>query len=231
MPPPGDLGRSRARFRASSATRTPSPTPRMSASPTAWASVLGDAERRLLRLAGGARHRAHPVEPRLAIAARPAPSRRRRAGQAAAPDAEPGAGDQGPRPIPAVRHAGRRRADPGDAAGAAEPLRPRPGRAVGDRSTAFCDLQLSVVLRALRLLPRSARCRGPHSRSRSPPSSRGAGIRSNAGPTGSGPPAPSARSSPTAAAASWKPAPTLAVPPTLSAGDRPFADLFGLGLE
>ncbi len=39
-------------------------------------SVLGDAERRLLRLAGGAGDRAHPVEPRLAIASRPAPSGR-----------------------------------------------------------------------------------------------------------------------------------------------------------
>ena len=48
-------------------------------------SVLGDPERRLLWLAGGARDRAHPVEPRLAIAPRPAPSRagsRRASGRA-----------------------------------------------------------------------------------------------------------------------------------------------------
>ena len=39
-------------------------------------SVLGDPERRFLRLAGGAGDRADPVEPRLAIAPRPAPSGR-----------------------------------------------------------------------------------------------------------------------------------------------------------
>ena len=69
-------------------------------------SVLGDAERRLLRLAGGARDRAHPVQPRLAVAPRPAPSVRRRARQAAAPDARTRrwrsrGGDR----VPAVRHA------------------------------------------------------------------------------------------------------------------------------
>ncbi len=50
-------------------------------------SVLGDAQRRLLRLAGGAGHRADPVQPRLAIAPRPAPSGRCRPRQAAAADA------------------------------------------------------------------------------------------------------------------------------------------------
>jgi gamma-glutamyltranspeptidase/glutathione hydrolase len=96
-------------------------------------SVLGDAERWLLRLADRARHRAHSIEPRLAVAPRPEAPGRRRAGQAAAPDAEPGAGDpRRRRAISAIRHTGRRRADPGDAAGSAQHLRAWPGRAERD---------------------------------------------------------------------------------------------------
>jgi gamma-glutamyltranspeptidase/glutathione hydrolase len=98
MPPPGDLGRAGARF---------------------------NPERRLLRLAGGAGDRAHPLQPGFAIAPRPAPSRRRRSRQTAAPDPEPGARDQGAGSIPAVRYAGRRCPESSDAAGPLERVRVR----------------------------------------------------------------------------------------------------------
>ena len=182
-------------------------------------SVLGDPERRLLRFAGGARDRAHPVQPRLAVAPRPAPSRRGRARQAAAPDAKPGAGDQGAGPVPAVRHAGRRCADPGDAAGAAQPVRLRAGRA--DRRSKRRALRPTASRRPSRrsiIIPAGSPSKAA-SPSRSSPNWRGAATRSSAGPTGSGPPARSARSSPTAAAASSKPAPTRAAPPTRSVGN------------
>ena len=107
-------------------------------------SVLGDAERRLLRLADGAGHRAHPVDARLAVAPRPAPPGRRRARQAAAPDARTRRWrSRARRAVHAVRHARRRRADPGDAAGPAQRLCPRAGRAERDREPALCQLQLS----------------------------------------------------------------------------------------
>src|SRR5260370_406047 len=71
--------------------------------------VLGNAERRLVRFSGRARYRADPVEPRIAIAARPAPSRRGRPRQATAPDAKPCARDKGAGPIPAPWYACQRR--------------------------------------------------------------------------------------------------------------------------
>ena len=120
----------------------------------------------------------------------------------------------------AVRHARRRRADPGDAAGPAEPFRLWPGRAVGDREPAFCELQLSVVVRALRLLPRPAGDRGAHPRGGHRRTRRAAATRSSAGPTGSGPRVRSARSMSTRSAASSKPAPTRAAPPTRWGGSR-----------
>ena len=127
MPPAGELGRAVGRF--TPPRRRPEPGARyllcLRRRPPRQ-HLLGDAERRLLRLACSAGNRAHPVEPRLAVAPRSTPSGRRRARQAAAADAEPGLGDPGPRPLHAVRHAGRRRTDPGDAAGAAEPVRLRP---------------------------------------------------------------------------------------------------------
>src|SRR5215472_14549105 len=58
----------------------------------------------------------------------------------------------------------------------------------------------------------------------------GADTKSCVGPTGSGRLAPSAQSSPTAAVACSKPAPTRAAPPTPSAGSTS-AVSFGLGLE
>ncbi len=106
MPPPGELGRAGARFRAS--IGDPEPRARhllCLRRRSARQSVLGDAERRLLRLSGGARDRAHPVQPRLAVTPRPAPPFRGRARQAAAPDPEPGIGDQRTGSIPALRHA------------------------------------------------------------------------------------------------------------------------------
>ncbi len=141
MPPPGELGR--RLWRSAPGDRRPAPGARhllcLRRRP-ARQSLLGDAERRFLRLAGRAGHRAHPVEPRLAVAPRPAPPGRRRTRQTAAADAEPGARDQGRRALHAVRHAGRRRADPGNAAGAAEPLRLRAGDASRDREPALCEL-------------------------------------------------------------------------------------------
>ena len=77
MPPPGDLGAQAPKLAAERAE--PAPRARyllcLRRRPLGQ-SVLGDAERRFLRLADRARHRAHPVEPRLAVAARPAPSGR-----------------------------------------------------------------------------------------------------------------------------------------------------------
>ena len=61
---------------------------------------------------------------------------RRGARQAAAADAQPGDGGDRGRRRDAVRHAGRRRADPGDAAGAAEHLPVRHGGAGRDRGAA-----------------------------------------------------------------------------------------------
>ena len=149
----------------------------------------------------------------------PKPSGRGRARQAAAPDAEPGAGDPGRHRVPAVRHAGRRRADAGDAAGAAQHLRARPVGAGRDREPAFRELQLPViVLRPTTTIPAGSTSRAA-SRRRSPTSWRGAATRSSAGPTGSGSPARSARFAPTQSAASRKPAPTRAAPPTRWAGE------------
>src|ERR1700740_3005058 len=76
---------------------------------------------------------------------------------------------------------------------------------------------------------------GWRSKAASPNQSRsslhGAGIKFSAGPTGSGPPVRSARSLPTAAAASSKPAPILAARPTPSGGSAGSRPLSGLGLE
>ena len=95
-----------------------------------------------------------PVAPGLGIIAvrarsqsRPDPRHtlRRRAGQAAAADAQSGdAGDRGRR-RDAVRHARRRCADPGDAAGVAQHHAFRHGPAGGDRGAAGCLLFLPVV--------------------------------------------------------------------------------------
>ena len=85
-------------------------------------------------------------------------------GQAAAADTQPSACDQRSRSVSAVRNAGWRCANPGDAASAAEPVRLRTGHAIGDRGAALCDLQLSLVLRPVRLLSRTTGRRRPHSR-------------------------------------------------------------------
>jgi gamma-glutamyltranspeptidase / glutathione hydrolase len=93
---------------------------------------------------------------------RPQTSRRRRTRQAAAPDAQPGARDpRQRRAILPVRHARWRCADAGDAAGAAECFRARAGRAERDREPALRELQLSLFLRAVRLLSRPAQHRRP----------------------------------------------------------------------
>ena len=87
---------------------------------------------------------------------------RRGTGQAAAADAQSGdGGDRGGR-RDAVRHAGRRRADPGDAAGDAEHLPARHGGAGRDRGAAHRQLLVPVILRTVRVFPGTAGGRGPH---------------------------------------------------------------------
>jgi len=155
MPPPGDLGRAGARFRASIGDPNPEPD-------TSYVCVA-DRFGNLFSATPSDGSYGSPVVPGTGLI--PSPSCRGCARQAAASDPEPGAGDQGPRSLSTVRHTGRRRSDPGDAAGAAQPVRFWSGRAAGDRVAAFCHLQLSVVLCAVRVLPGPARGRGPHSRS------------------------------------------------------------------
>ena len=182
-------------------------------------SVLGDPERRFLRLAGGAGDRADPVEPRLAIAPRPAPSGRCRPRQTAAADPQPGLGDQGRRAFHAVRHPRRRCPDPGDAAGPVKPFCLWPGHA--DRRSRARALPATAIpppSPPTTTTPAAWRSR-PASPNRSSPSSPAAATRSSAGPTGSGPPVRSARSMSTKSAASSRPAPTRAAPPTPSAGN------------
>ena len=105
--------------------------------------VRGDAERRLLQRAGdpGARH--HSVAARQPELGRPGSSVGRRARQAAAAHAEPGDRDRAGQDEDAVRHARRRRADPGDAAGLPQHPPVRHGGAGGGRSAARRVLQLS----------------------------------------------------------------------------------------
>ncbi len=98
----------------------------------------------------------HAVRPWLAEPARSGPPGRRRAWQTTAADAEPGAaGDRGGRRY-AIRHTGRRCADSGDAAGSAECHAFRHGPAERNRGTACRLLQFSLVVRAVRVFPRSA---------------------------------------------------------------------------
>ena len=85
----------------------------------------------------------------------------RRARQAPAADAQPGDGGDRQGRRDAVRHAGRRRADPGHASGAAERLPARHGTAGRDRGAARCQLFLPVIFRAVRVFPGTAGGRGP----------------------------------------------------------------------
>ena len=105
--------------------------------------VRGDAERRLLQRAGdsGARH--HSLAARQPELGRPGSSVRRRARQAAAAHAQPGDRDPARQDEDAVRHARRRRADAGDAAGVPQHPSVRHGGAGGGRGAARRVLQLS----------------------------------------------------------------------------------------
>ena len=103
----------------------------------------------------------HALGPRFAKPARPEASGGRGARQAAAADAQSGdAGDERRR-RDAVRHARRRRANPGDAAGAAEYHAFRHGPADGDRGAARRFIFVPVLVRAVRVFS------GPAGRGRS----------------------------------------------------------------
>ena len=116
----------------------------------------------------------------------------RRARQAAAADAEPGAGARPGRPRHSLRHARRRRAGAGDAADASQPHRVRHGPAGRRRGAALCHLQLPRQLRAAQHPARAADARSRACRRRSPISSRASATTCSGGPTGRGRPAPSA---------------------------------------
>ena len=109
----------------------------------AWQRVCGDAERRLLQRAGGSGAGHHSLAARQPELGRPGSSVRRRARQAAAADAKSGDRDPAGQDEDAVRHAWRRRADPGDAAGLPQHPSVRHGGAGGGRSAARRVLQLS----------------------------------------------------------------------------------------
>ena len=144
---------------------------------------------RLGQCAGRAGAGHHAVGARFAEPARSAPSGRRRTRQAAAADAQSGDGGDRGRRRDAVRHAGRRRADPGDAAGAAQHLPARHGGAGRDRGAAR-----RVAIRSRRRSRRSSISRGGWrwkvgSIRRCAPISRRAGTRCRRGRTGPGWPA------------------------------------------
>ena len=165
MPPPGDLGREGARFRASLGDPNPEPDTSyvcvadrfgnlFSATPSdgSYGSPVVPGTG-LIPSNRGSQSRPDPRHP-----AGVAPGKRPRL------TPNPALAIKGPGSVPAVRHAGWRRADPGDAASAAEPVRLRPRRAVGNRSASLCDLQLPVLFRAVRILSWPACCRGPYPR-------------------------------------------------------------------
>ena len=124
----GDLGRAGARYRASLGDRQPpSPIPPMSASSTATATCSRRRRATAPRLAGCAGHGAHAVQ---RAARNRAPDPRHPSGVAPGkrPRLTPNRRWRSrPRCVPAVRHARRRRADPGDGAGPLEPVRVRQG--------------------------------------------------------------------------------------------------------
>ena len=155
--------------------------------------LLGDAERRLEQHAGDPGHGPVPLLARLAVVGR---SRGiaglRRARQAAAADAQPGAGARPGRPRHPLRHARWRRAGAGDAADAAQPDRVRHGPAGGRRGPALRHLQLPRQLRAAQHPTGAADARGRACRKASATSSRASVTTCSGGPSGPGKPAPSA---------------------------------------
>ena len=104
--------------------------------------LLRHAERSERGLAGGAGGRLRRVPQGISGLARARPSERGRAGQAAAPHARSGHGLQGRPAVHAVRHAGRRRATAGDAAGLPQHHRVRHVAAAGGRGPARRDPEL-----------------------------------------------------------------------------------------
>ena len=113
--------------------------------------LFGDAQRQRTANPAYPRSGLGAIGARRPVVDRSRSSLRHRAGQATAADAQSGLGDPPRQNGHAFRHAGRRRADPDDAASVHQPLRLRHGSADGGRVSAFRHPQLSGVLRASRL--------------------------------------------------------------------------------